>query len=352
MRYKLLGRSGLRVSELCLGTMTFGLEMSWGTPREECSKIFNAFVEAGGNFIDTANTYARAEEFLGEMIGGNRHKIVLASKYTGTTARNDVNSSGAHRKNLVQSVNSSLKRLGTDYIDLLWIHAWDFTTPAEEVMRGLDDLVRQGKVLYAGVSNAPAWVVARCNTLAELRGLTPFAALQIEYSLIERDADRELIPMAREMDVAITAWAPLAAGWLTGKYSDNARQEPETEGGGPRRLDDEFASRFVQRSARNIAIAEEVNAIAAELNCAPSHVALNWIRKRDIIPIFGARRLEQAEENLRCLKTELADEHMARLEKASRISLGYPHDFLARVKPFVFGGTYDLIDNHRGRAVR
>lgn len=351
MRYKLLGKSGLRVSELCLGTMTFGLDFKWGTPKDEGRKIFQAFVEAGGNFIDSANTYARSEEFLGEFASGQRERLVIASKYTGAAAGKDVNGAGTHRKNLVQSVEASLKRLKTDYIDLLWIHAWDFKTPAEEVMRALDDLVRQGKILYTGVSNAPAWVVARCNTLADLRGMTPFIALQVEYSLIEREAERELVPMAREMDIGVTAWAPLAAGWLTGKYSEQARREPEQgEEAGPNRLDDEFASRFVQRSPRNIDIAAEVVSIAEEMGCAPSQVALSWVRKKGVIPIFGARRVEQAEENLRCLGTDLSGDHMARLDKASRIALGYPHDFLTRVKPFVFGGTYDLIDDHRRRA--
>ena len=234
MRYKLLGKSGLRVSELCLGTMTFGEDWGWGASHEESRKVYDAFREAGGNFIDTANVYTNgtSERLLGEFIQGHREQIVLATKYTNAAPGNDPNAAGNHRKSMVQALEASLKRLKTDYIDLYWLHIWDRITPVEEVMRAFDDLVRQGKILYAGVSDMPAWVVAKANTLAELRGWTPFVGLQIEYSLIERTPERELLPMAADLGLGVTAWSPLAGGVLTGKQleaggvKDSRQSEP------------------------------------------------------------------------------------------------------------------------------
>ena len=201
MRYKLLGKSGLRVSELALGTMTFGEEWGWGASKEECHKMFDAYAHAGGNFIDTANRYTEgtAERIVGELIAADRAHFVLASKYTLKMRNGDPNYCGNHRKNMVQSLEASLKRLHTDYLDMFWVHAWDFLTPVEEVMRGLDDLVRAGKVLYIGISDTPAWVVAQANTLADLRGWTSFIGIQAQYSLIERTPERELLPMARAL---------------------------------------------------------------------------------------------------------------------------------------------------------
>ena len=220
MRYKLLGNSGLRVSELCLGTMTFGEDWGWGASKEDSRALFDAYREAGGNFIDTANFYTggTSERFVGEFIASERDRFVVATKYTLTMRPGDPNASGNHRKNMIQSVEASLRRLGTDYIDLYWLHAWDYLTPVEEVMRGLDDLVRAGKVLYVGVSDTPAWIVSQANTLAALRGWTPFVGLQIEYSLIERTVERELLPMAEAFGLTILAWSPLGSGVLTGKY--------------------------------------------------------------------------------------------------------------------------------------
>ena len=227
MRYKLLGKSGLRVSEICLGAMGFGEEMGWGSDKEHSREAFHAFVEAGGNFIDTANVYTRgtSEKYLGEFVAGERDRFVLATKYTIGGGSDDPNASGNHRKNMRQSLEASLKRLNTDHIDLYWLHIWDFLTPEEEVMRALDDLVRSGKILYIGISDTPAWIVARANTLAELRGWTSFAALQIEYSLIERTPERDLLPMAYAMDLAVTPWAPLGTGVLSGKFSNGLSAE-------------------------------------------------------------------------------------------------------------------------------
>src|SRR5271165_6018997 len=227
MKYRLLGKSGLRVSEAALGTMTFGDERGWGSPKAEAQKIYETYREAGGNFIDTANFYTggTSETFVGELIKGHRDSVVLATKYSSAAPGNDPNAAGNHRKNMMQALEASLKRLRTDYIDLYWVHIWDQITPVEEVMRGLDDLVRAGKVLYTGISDAPAWWVAQANTLAELRGWTPFIGLQIEYNLLERTVERELIPMAKALNIGVTAWSPLAGGVLTGKYHGHGASE-------------------------------------------------------------------------------------------------------------------------------
>src|ERR1041385_2309725 len=227
MRYRLLGHSGVRVSEACLGTMTFGEDWGWGSSKEEAQKVYDAFREAGGNFIDTANMYTNgtSESLLGEFMKEHRQSLVMATKYTNAAPGTDPNAAGNQRKNMMQSVDASLKRLQTDYIDLYWVHIWDQLTPVEEVMRGLDDLVSAGKVLYVGISDAPAWWIAQANTLASLRGWSPFIAMQIEYSLIERTVEQELIPVAKALNVGVTAWSPLAGGVLTGKYSSGTSDQ-------------------------------------------------------------------------------------------------------------------------------
>src|SRR5712692_9883769 len=227
VKCRLLGKSGLRVSEAALGAMTFGDEWGWGSPKDEAQKIYETYREAGGNFLDTANFYTggTSEKFVGEFIKDHRQSIVLATKYSNAAPGNDPNAAGNHRKSMVQAVDASLSRLQTDYIDLYWVHIWDQMTPVEEVMRGLDDLVRQGRVLYAGISDAPAWWISQANTLAELRGWSRFAGLQIEYSLIQRTVERELVPMAKALNLGVLAWSPLANGVLTGKYHGNANAE-------------------------------------------------------------------------------------------------------------------------------
>ena len=291
MHYQLFGNSGLRVSPLCLGTMTFGEDWGWGSPKEVSHKIFDAFVEAGGNFIDTADVYTEgtSETILGELIKADRDHIVLATKYTLSNTTHNPNNSGNHRKNLVQSVEKSLRRLNTDYIDLLWVHAYDFTTPIEEMMRALDDLVRSGKILYIGISDAPAWVIARANTLAEMRGWTSFIGNQLEYNLTERTPERELLPMSDALNVGVVAWSPLAAGILTGKY---IRNKGEGSGG---RMEGTTSYRL---NERNDAIAREVVAIAEELDVSPARVSLAWISQKGVIPIIGARTLDQLSDNL------------------------------------------------------
>lgn len=261
--YRLLGRSGLRVSPLALGTMTFGTDWGWGSDETEARRIFDTYVERGGNFIDTANCYTdgTSERFLGDFAQGRRDRLVIATKYTVPLRRDDVNSGGNHRKSLVHSVEQSLIHLKTDYIDLMYLHAWDFTTPVEEVLRAMDDLVRAGKLLYVGISDTPAWQVSRMQAIAELRGWSPLIALQIEYSLIERTVERDLIPMATELGLGVIPWSPLAGGVLSGKYSraDLLPGAPTTPG---TRRDVAIANGAL--TERSLAIAEVVGQVAAQ----------------------------------------------------------------------------------------
>ena len=340
MRYKLLGNSGLRVSELCLGAMTFG-ELpefeNFGASADESRQIFDVFAERGGNFIDTANFYTRgqSEKYVGEFVAGEREKWVIATKYSLSTDPNDINAFGNHRKNMVQAVEASLKRLNTEYIDLLWLHAWDTTTPVEEVMRSFDDLVRAGKVFYIGISDTPAWIISQANTLASLRGWTQFVGLQIEYSLRERTVEQELIPMADAFNIGITAWSPLAGGVLTGKYNKGETGRASGENRPPIK-------------ERDLKIADEVLKIADEVGKPASQVALNWLRrKHHTIPIVGARKVEQVRENLDCLEWELSDEHLKRLDEISAVELGFPQRFMnsPMVQDWAFGGGLKQIDN-------
>jgi len=342
MKFRFFGRTGLRVSELCLGAMTFGQTWGWGASREDSRRIFDAYVGAGGNFIDTANHYTQgtSEEYVGEFIRSERHRFVVATKYTLNPRPEDPNAGGNHRKSLIQGLEGSLRRLGTDYIDVYWVHAWDFVTPVEELMRALDDAVRAGKVLYVGVSDAPAWAVARANTLAELKGWTSFAGLQIQYSLVERTPERELLPMAEALDLAVTAWSPLGGGMLSGKY---AKTRPD----GTRFAQGTWGDAYL--TERNFAIAEVVTQVALELGRSPSQVALAWLLQRPgvIIPILGARTLSQIQDNLGSLEVSFTPEQVTRLDKASAIALGFPHDFLAQpsIRQMVHGTAQ--VEAHR-----
>ncbi|EWC61831.1 putative oxidoreductase [Actinokineospora spheciospongiae] len=327
--YRLLGRSGLRVSPLALGTATFGTEFGWGAEKDEARTLFDTYVGRGGNFVDTANTYTggSAERWLGEFTRDNREGLVLATKYTTLRRPGDPNSTGSHRKSLFASVETSLRRLGTDYLDLLHLHVWDFTTPVEEVLRGLDDLVRQGKVLYVAMSNAPAWEVSRMQAIADLRGWSPLVGLQVEYNLLNRAAERDLIPMARAVGLGVTPYSPLAGGLLTGKYSRADLTAADT-GEGTRRS---FNAGLGLVNERNLAIADVVREVAAELGHTPAQVALAWtLGNPDVVaPIIGARTPEQLEGNLGALEVDLTAAHLARLDEASAIDLGFPHDLLA-----------------------
>ena len=341
MRFKLLGRSGLRVSELALGTMTFGEDWGWGSSKEESKRIFDAYANAGGNFIDTANRYTEgtSEKYVGEFIHSDRDHFVLATKYTLKTRNNDPNFSGNHRKNMVQSLDASLKRLNTDYIDLYWVHAWDFITPVDEVMRALDDMVSAGKILYIGISDTPAWIISQANTIADFRGWSRFAGIQIHYSLIERTAERDLIPMAENFELGITVWGAVGAGILTGKYN-----QPDLPKEGR-------AAHRPPVEKNKLDIASGVMKIAEETGRTPSQVAINWARKQSkfIIPILGARTLPQIEDNLKCVEFDLSSDHLKRLNDISKIDLGFPHEMLRKdtIRDIVYGGSYDKIDIHR-----
>ena len=322
--------SGLRVSELVLGAMTFGEQGGVGAPISECRRMLDLYAEAGGNMIDTAVNYrdGASEEFLGELLAGRRESFVLGTKYTVSRDRTDPNAAGNHRKNLRASLETSLRRLRTDYVDLYWVHMWDRHTPVEETMRALDDAVQAGKVLYVGISDAPAWVVARANTLAQWRGWSPFIGLQVAYSLLQRDIERELLPMAESLGLGVTAWSPLAGGVLSGKYT-----RPGSASGG--RLAPESLS------SRDHAVARVVQDVADELSVTPSQVAIAWTMNRSSVihPIIGARTADQLRDNLAALDLTLPPETIARLEKATGFTLGFPNDFIAQTSPWVFGSA-------------
>jgi aryl-alcohol dehydrogenase-like predicted oxidoreductase len=331
-RYRLLGCSGLRVSPLALGTMTFGLESGWGADEDEARQIFEAYLERGGNFIDTANIYTNgtSEKLIGRFSSDRRDRLVIATKYTLPTQSDDPNSGGNHRKSMMRSVEASLRRLETDYIDLLYLHDWDSTTRPEEILRAMDDLVRSGKVLYLGISNTPAWQISRMQAIADLRGWSPLIALQVHYNLLERTVERDLIPMAREMGLGVTAWSPLASGLLSGKYTradlDSMSSLPPPEGSRQ-----QFMMAIKTMSERGLTVADAVKTIAIEVGGTSAQVALAWTLRNPGVtsPIIGARTLKQLQENLEALEIKFTEAQLAQLNAVSAIELGYPHDFLA-----------------------
>jgi len=335
MRYKLLGPTGLRVSELALGTMTFGDDWGWGASEEESRRIFDRFAEAGGNFIDTANNYTNgtSERLVGRFVAADRDHFVVATKYALTEREDDPNFGGNHRKNLLRSINGSLRRLSTDYVDVLWLHMWDGSTSLEEVLRAMDDLVRAGKVLSVGFSDTPAWVVARAVAIADLRGWIQPSAIQLPYNLADRSPERELLPMANELGLAVAVWGVLEEGVLTGKYSrkpDEPRRNPSA-------------------APRPMAIGDAVMKVAEEIGRSPAQVAINWVRQQrgTIVPILGTRSETQMKDDLGCLDFELAPERLVRLSEASPIELGFPRSFLEsdHVRGLIFGETFALIDH-------
>ena len=335
--YRLLGRTGLRVSEICLGTMSFGEDWGFGADEPTSHAVLDAYEAAGGTFIDTANKYhnGQTETFLGRWLTaseGRRDRQVLATKYTLSMDHGDPNASGNQRKNLVRSVEGSLRRLQTDHIDLMWVHAWDEWTPVDETLRALDDLVRSGKILYTGVSDTPAWVVSASQVMAELRGWTSYAGLQIEYSLIARTPERELLPMAEHYGLSVVAWAPLGGGVLTGKYTRGDAADSLRKGGNEARG---------RTSERNLEIARTVDAIADELGCSSAQVATAWVSAQGYgcIPLVGARKVSQIEDTLGAGDVTLTDEHLARLDAVSAVEQGFPQTFLSsdNVKDLVRG---------------
>jgi aryl-alcohol dehydrogenase-like predicted oxidoreductase len=336
MKYKLLGQSGLKVSEICLGTMGFGTEWGWGADKETSFAIMEAFANGGGNFIDTANRYTdgSSEKFIGEFIASDRDHYVIATKYSLFDNQTNVNASGNNRKNMMRSVDESLKRLNTEYIDLFYLHIWDNLTPIDEVMRALDDLTKQGKINYIGISDTPAWVISRGQTLAELMGWNKFISLQVEYSLLQRTTERELIPMAKNYGLTVMPWAPLAGGALTGKYlkGDKGRL-PETS----KRL-----------NTQSTEITKAVLKIAEECHAEASHVALAWTMQQGFssIPIVGATKGSQLEMNLKSIALKLSVEQISYLNQVSKIELGFPGDFFNEegVKNVNYGGFFDKIE--------
>jgi aryl-alcohol dehydrogenase-like predicted oxidoreductase len=333
----------MRVSPLALGTMTFGSDWGWGADDAEARRIFDAYVDKGGNFIDTSVNYTNgaSERILGQLLKGRRERVVVSTKFTMARDPADPNSGGNHRMNLVRSVETSLKQLGTDRIELLHLHAWDFTTSADEVMRALDDLVRAGKVLYLGICNTPAWKVAQLQTLAELRGWSPLVALQIEYSLVERSVEHELMPMARELGLGVMPWSPLAGGILTGKYNREDLRQASEAGVSTTRKGVIASSGHM--TAQSLEIAGVVGDVAREIGATPSQVALAWTLLNPAVaaPVIGARTLAQVQDNLGALDIRLADDHVARLNEASAPAPIFPARFVSRpmVQTLIFGGA-------------
>ncbi|MDQ0937149.1 MULTISPECIES: aldo/keto reductase [Streptomyces] len=343
MRYRLLGRTGLRVSELFLGAMTFGEQGGVGAPREECARLLDAYEDAGGNVVDTAINYrgGASERILGELLRGRRDRLVLSTKYTISRDGSDPNAAGNHRKNLALSLETSLRRLGTDYVDVYWVHIWDRATPVEETMRALDDAVRSGKVLYVGIADAPAWVVSRANTLAEWRGWSQFAALQVPYSLLNRDIERELLPMAEAFGMSVAAWSPLHNGILSGKYTRARGIAPDES---------------VRLSAdaigeREHTVARAVQSAADELGVSPAQVAIAWTMAHSpaVHPIVGARRVEQLTDNLGAAELALPADLVARLDETTGFRPGFPTEFIEETSAWVYGEAGQRVVPRTGR---
>lgn len=338
MNYKLLGRTGIRVSELCLGTMTFGTDWGWGSDKAEARKIYDEFLKRGGNFFDTANIYTKgtSEKMLGEFIGKDREEMVIATKYSLSEA-GYANQAGNHRKNMMQSVEASLKRLNTDFIDLYYVHAWDNTVHPEELMRNLEYLVASGKVLSIGLSDTPAWIMSKCNTIAEQRGWTPFAATQVEYCLSERTAEREVMPCTEGFDMTFCGFGPLGAGLLSGKYLHESDE--------PRRMDVRRSHRL---SEKNLELSRKLVDLSNSWGLPATAVAIRWTMQKfkNSSPIFGARNLKQMEENMKALDFELSTDQMTQLDEISAFGPNNPNDFLElpRIKEILFGDQHDRIE--------
>ncbi|MBB1258101.1 aldo/keto reductase [Streptomyces alkaliterrae] len=338
MRYTTFGRtSGLRVSEYALGTANFGTLWGGGASREEARKIFDRFAEAGGTFVDTADNYqiGESEKLLGEFLLTDRDHFVVATKFTLGAGRARVSETGNSRKNIRRSVEASLKRLGTDHIDLYWAHLPDSVTPVEEILSALDDLIHAGKILHAGLSNFPAWRVSRAATIAELRGLTRLAGVQFEYSLAERGADRELLPMAEALGLGTALWSPLGGGLLTGKY----RQSPDG------RLSDwEGQAIRVEDSEQRTSTVDTLLAVAEECDASAAQVAVAWLRERaartatTMVPVIGPRTVDQLEQYLGALQLELDDAQFDRLEAVSALRPGQPYELISGHRDAALGG--------------
>ncbi|MDG2004007.1 MAG: aldo/keto reductase [Novosphingobium sp.] len=330
--YRLLGRSGLRVSPLALGTMTFrvGEGASWGSSDEEAKQMVDMYIDRGGNFIDTADFYGQmgqSEVLLGELVKGRRDPMVISTKYSLTTEPGNPNAAGNHRKNMVRSVEESLKRLGTDYIDLLYLHMWDFRTPVDEILRSFDDLVSSGKVLYIGLSDTPAWQASRMQAIAELRGWNQFCALQICYNLVERTVEREMIPMAQEMGLGVSPWAPLGSGVLTGKYTREDLGEGDMSDISSRKAINAMTGKLTSEA---IDVADAAVAVAKEIGCTTPQLAVAWTLHNPAVcsPVVGVRTPAQLEDNLGALGVDISPEQMAKLDAVSAVPPVFPIDVL------------------------
>ena len=335
--YITLGRSGLRVSPFCLGAMTFGEDLGWGSSVEESQQIIDRFIELGGNFIDTANFYTKghSEKIIGDHVGrhsARRDRLVIATKFSGNLYPGDPNGGGSGRKSIIAACENSLRRLQTDYIDLYWLHNWDVHTPIEETMAALEDLVRAGKVRYLGVSDTPAWKIAEANVTARFRGWSAFVGLQIEYSLLERTVEQELVPMARELGVGITPWSPLKGGALSGKYTrHNAGQIKPDRG---------FIADTVF-TEKTYAIVDELDIIAKAHESTVARVALAWVQAQPGVTstLIGARWLAQLEDNLKALDVKLSAEEFGRLDALTKPTFGFPQSIQPWFSALHNGGT-------------
>ena len=320
------------MSELFLGAMTFGEQGGVGTPPEECRRILDAYADAGGNVVDTAINYrgGASEEIVGELLAGRRDRFVVGTKYTVSRDRDDPNAAGNHRKNLRLSLETSLRRLRTDYIDIYWVHIWDRHTPIEETMRALDDEVGAGRILYVGISDTPAWVVSHANTLAHWHGWTRFAGLQVPYNLLQRDIERDLLPMAEAFGMTVTTWSPLAGGILSGKFT-----QPDGPPAPGTRVNPASLTDHQRR------VATVVQSVADDLGASPSQVAIAWTRTRSpaIHPIIGARRLDQLLDNIGALDVDLPADAVAQLESVAAFDVGFPTSFIDETTPWVFGAA-------------
>jgi aryl-alcohol dehydrogenase-like predicted oxidoreductase len=335
--YVTLGRSGLRVSPLCLGAMTFGEDLGWGTSVEESQQILDRYVGLGGNFIDTANFYTKShsEKIIGDHIGrdrARRDRLVIATKFSGNLYPGDPNGGGSGRKSIVSACENSLRRLQTDYIDLYWLHNWDVHTPIEETMAALEDLVRSGKVRYIGVSDTPAWKVAEANVTARFRGWSAFIGLQIEYSLLERSVEQELMPMARELGLGVTPWSPLKSGALSGKYTRANINEVKRDRGW-------FLDPFLNE--KTFALVDELGVIAKAHDSTVARAALAWVRMQPGVTstIIGARRLAQLDDNVKSLDITLSADELARLEALTKPTFGFPQSMEPMFAAMHNGGT-------------
>jgi aryl-alcohol dehydrogenase-like predicted oxidoreductase len=336
-QYVTLGRSGLRVSPLCLGAMTFGEDLGWGSSVEESQQIIDRYVELGGNFIDTANFYtgSHSEKIIGDHIGrhaARRDRLVIATKFSGNLYPGDPNGGGSGRKSLINACENSLRRLQTDYIDLYWLHMWDANTPIEETMAALDDLVRAGKVRYLGVSDTPAWKIVEANLIARFRGWSAFIGLQIEYSLLQRTVEQELVPMASEFGLGITPWSPLKGGALSGKYTRRNDGQHKADRGG-------LIEAFLNE--RTYAVVDELEIIAKAHETTVAGAALAWVHAQPAMTsiIIGARRLSQLDENVGAVDVNLTAEERARLNALTEPTFGFPQSVLTMAPELINGGT-------------